>query len=130
MNNDILGKIRWDINDYSAIKPELLQTLDYEYTGKNIKITIETDEFGAVCPWSGLPDFGHIFIEYIPNKVIVELKSFKYYIYTYRNVGIYQEHALNHIYEDIQKVLHPKNLKITLTYNIRGGLKTVVTREK
>ncbi len=124
------SKFRWDINDYSAIKPELLELFDYEYKGKDIRVKIETDEFSAVCPWSGLPDYGKIIVEYIPTEYILELKSFKYYLYTYRNVGIYQEHAINRIFEDIDKILKPKKMKITLIYNIRGGILTTVVKEK
>ena len=130
MNNDKMDKIKWDINDYSSIKPEYLDTFEYEYVGKDTTIKIETDEFGAVCPWSGLPDFGKIIIEYTPVKLIMEIKSFKYYLYTFRNTGIYQEHAINRIYDDIKSKIKPKNLKITLIYNIRGGIETTVTRDK
>ncbi len=122
--------IRWDINDYSAIKKELLDTFPYENKGTDINVKIETDEFSAVCPWSGLPDYGKIIVEYIPSDIILELKSFKYYLYTYRNVGIYQEHAINKIFEDLDELLSPKKMKITLIYNIRGGILTTVTREK
>ncbi len=122
--------IRWDIEDYSAVKKELLDTFEYEYKGKDNWIKIETDEFSAVCPWSGLPDYGKIIVEYIPSEVILELKSFKYYLYTYRNVGIYQEHAVNRIFDDLEELLSPKKMKITLIYNIRGGILTTVTREK
>jgi len=69
MENDKLKNIRFDINDYSKIQPELLDTFAYEYPGKDAAITIETDEFGAVCPWSGLPDFGQIKLEYCPKKI-------------------------------------------------------------
>jgi len=118
------------VKPYSEIRYELLDVFEYEYPGKDITVKLETDEFSAVCPWSGLPDFGHVLVEYIPDKLILELKSFKYYLYTYRSVGIYQEHALNHIYEDIKNKIKPKFMKITLTYNIRGGIKTSVSRDK
>lgn len=124
------NKIKLKINDYSSIKPELLETFNYEYPGKKAVIKIQTKEFNAVCPWSGLPDFGDIIIEYIPDKLILELKSFKLYIYSFRNVGIYQEHVINKIFEDIKKKLLPVWLKITLIYNIRGGMETTVTREE
>jgi 7-cyano-7-deazaguanine reductase len=130
MKKKALDSMRWDIQDISAVKPELLLTLDYEYPGKEIAVRIETDEFGAVCPWSGLPDFGTLIVEYVPDAVVVELKSFKYYLYTFRSVGIYQEHAVNRIYEDLSLLLKPRSMKITLTYRIRGGLLTAVTREK
>lgn len=129
LNDSALNRIRWDVQNESAIKPELLRTLEYEYPGKEITVRIESDEFGAVCPWSGLPDFGILLVEYIPDKVIIELKAFKYYLTTFRNVGIYQEHAVNRIYEDLKKIIKPRWLKLTLTYRIRGGLKTTVVRE-
>ncbi len=125
-----MKNIRWDKDNYSAIKPELLKTFKYENPEKDITVKIETDEFGAVCPWSGLPDFGDILIEYIPDKLILELKSFKYYLYTYRNVGIYQEHAINHIFKHVKKKIKPKYMKITLTYHTRGGINTTVIREE
>lgn len=130
MGNNKLTNMRFDINDYTKIQPDLLDTFVYEYPGKDIIEIIETDEFGAVCPWSGLPDFGQIKLEYTPDKDILELKSFKYYLYTFRNVGIYQEHALNRIFEDVKNKINPKWLKVTLIYNIRGGIKTTVTREE
>ena len=123
------NKLRWDIGDYSNIKKNILETFPYEYKGKKIVVKIETDEFSAVCPWSGLPDYGTIIVEYVPVDKILELKSFKYYLYTYRNVGIYQEHAINKIFEDLLDVVKPEWMKITLIYNIRGGIKTTVTRE-
>lgn len=129
-NEDKLNKIRWDIKGYSEIKRDLLRVFPYEYKGKEITIKLETDEFSAVCPWSGLPDFGKIIVEYIPKDKILELKSFKYYLYTYRNVGIYQEHAINKIFEDLYKILKPRWLKIILKYNIRGGIENTVVREK
>ncbi len=127
--NEKYNKLRWDIGDYSNIRKDILETFPYEYKGKKIVVKIETDEFSAVCPWSGLPDYGTIIVEYIPVDKILELKSFKYYLYTYRNVGIYQEHAINRIFEDLLDVVKPEWMKITLIYNIRGGIKTTVTRE-
>ncbi len=87
-------------------------------------ISISTPEFSAVCPFSGLPDIGELQIEYIPHRLCVELKSFKYYLLTYRNAGIYQEHATTRIFNDLNNTLAPVYLKVTLTYNIRGGMST------
>ncbi|MBN1897629.1 MAG: NADPH-dependent 7-cyano-7-deazaguanine reductase QueF [Spirochaetes bacterium] len=130
MKNDKLDKIEWEIGSPSLIKSEYLRTFPYEYKGKNITVKIETKEFCAVCPWSGLPDFGMIMVEYIPRELVLELKSFKYYLYTFRHVGIFQEHALNRIFEDLLKVLKPKKMRVTLKYNIRGGMETTTVREK
>jgi 7-cyano-7-deazaguanine reductase len=90
-------------------------------------VTYETKEFSAVCPFSGLPDIGTVIVEYVPNQTVLELKSFKYYLLSYRNVGIYQEHATQTIYSDLQKTLQPKKLKVTTIYNTRGGIDTTCT---
>ncbi|HBE01909.1 MAG TPA: NADPH-dependent 7-cyano-7-deazaguanine reductase QueF [Spirochaetia bacterium] len=121
--------IRFDCEKYHAIKKDLLDTFAYEHSGKNITVTVSSDEFSAVCPWSGLPDYGKITVEYIPGQLILELKSFKYYLCTFRQVGIFQEHAINIIFDDLQNLLKPVFLKIVLSYNTRGGIDTVVTRQ-
>jgi 7-cyano-7-deazaguanine reductase len=85
----------------------------------------ETGEFSALCPFSGLPDFGVLRIEYVPNSWIVELKSLKYYILSWRNIGIAQEDVTSYIYEDLHKWLgDPHYLVVSTVYNVRGGIKT------
>jgi 7-cyano-7-deazaguanine reductase len=113
----------------ASIDPGVVETFPYEYPGKDIVIDIETDEFTAVCPWSGLPDFGTIRVEYIPTKACIELRSLKYYLLQYRSVGIYQEHAANRILQDLASCAKPKWIKVVVDYRIRGGIHTVVTRE-
>ncbi len=120
---------RFDVQPLSSIDAGMLETFPYEYVGKDIVINIETDEFTAVCPWSGLPDFATIRVDYIPSRVCIELRSFKYYLLSYRNVGIYQEHAINRILDDLVKRSSPKWMKVTADYNIRGGVHTVASRE-
>ncbi|MGG1575535.1 preQ(1) synthase [Fictibacillus sp. NRS-1165] len=121
--------IRFDIEDESVILVDILETIPYEYVGKDTMVTIPTTEFTSVCPWSGLPDFADIIISYIPNEDLVEMKSLKYYLTSYRNVGIYQEHATNKMKEDLVDLLKPKYLKIVATWNARGGLGTEVVVE-
>jgi len=120
---------RYDAEKPSAIDVAALETFSYEYPGKEITVNIETDEFTAVCPWSGLPDFGTVRVDYIPGRVLIELRSFKYYLLSYRNVGIYQEHAVNRILEDLVRAAKPKWMKVTADYRIRGGVHTVASRE-
>jgi 7-cyano-7-deazaguanine reductase len=120
---------RYDVGDVSSIDASVLDTFPYEYRGKNITVAIDTDEFTAVCPWSGLPDFGTIRIEYIPRAVCIELRSLKYYLLSYRNVGIYQEHAANRILEDLVLCADPAWMRVTVDYRIRGGVHTVVHRD-
>ncbi len=100
----------------------VLETFPYE--GPEQEIVTETKEFSAVCPFSGLPDFATLTIHYIPGKACVELKSLKYYVLSYRNVGIYQEHATAKVAEDLFGVLTPKSITVTTVYNIRGGFDT------
>ena len=120
---------RYDAAPVSSIDAAALETFPYEYSGKDIVVAIDTDEFTAVCPWSGLPDFGTIRVEYIPARVLVELRSFKYYLLSYRNVGIYQEHAVNRILEDLVRCASPRWMQVTADYRVRGGVHTVVSRE-
>jgi 7-cyano-7-deazaguanine reductase len=120
---------RYDVQDLSTIDVRVLETFPYEHAGKEIVVSIDTDEFTAVCPWSGLPDFGTIRIEYIPARVCIELRSLKYYLLSYRNVGIYQEHLANRLLDDFVRCARPAWMKITVDYRVRGGLHTVVTRE-
>jgi len=119
---------RYDAEKPGAIDVAALETFPYEYPGKDIAVSIDTDEFTAVCPWSGLPDFGTIRVEYIPARVLIELRSFKYYLLSYRSVGIYQEHAVNRILEDLVRCAKPKWMKVTADYKIRGGVHTVASR--
>jgi 7-cyano-7-deazaguanine reductase len=121
--------IRFDIQTEEVILVHILETIPYEYVGKEIEVTIPTNEFTSVCPWSGLPDFAEIKISYIPNEELIEMKSLKYYLTSYRNVGIYQEHATQRILEDLVAVCDPKMMKIDAIWNARGGLGTTVVTQ-
>ncbi|MDX2193799.1 MAG: preQ(1) synthase [Gemmatimonadales bacterium] len=105
-----------------AIDVAVLETFPYE--GPAQEIVTETREFSAVCPFSGLPDFATLRIRYVPSDRCVELKSLKYYVLSYRNVGIYQEHATARIAEDLFRVLQPRTLTVSTVYNVRGGFDT------
>jgi len=105
------------------INPGFLETFPFD--SPNQYITTETDEFSAVCPFSGLPDLAYIKIEYYPKGgKCIELKSLKYYFISFRNVGIYQEGATKRIYKDLKSVLNTSKIKITTIYNTRGGFDT------
>ena len=108
-----------------AIDVAVLETFPYE--GPTQEIVTETREFSAVCPYSGLPDFALLRITYTPSDRCVELKSLKYYVTSYRNVGIFQEHATARIAEDLFKALAPQKLAVTTVYNTRGGFDTTCT---
>jgi 7-cyano-7-deazaguanine reductase len=112
-----------------ALTPEVLETFPYEYAGRAAMVEISTEEFSAVCPYSGLPDSAELTIRYVPDAQCVELKSLKYYLVSYRNVGIYQEHAANRLLDDLVAATRPVWMEVTLDYRLRGGLHTVVTVE-
>jgi 7-cyano-7-deazaguanine reductase len=110
-----------------AIDVAVLETFPYE--GPAQEIVTETREFSAVCPYSGLPDFALLRISYTPSDRCIELKSLKYYVTSYRSVGIFQEHATARIAEDLFKALAPQRLAVTTVYNTRGGFDTTCTVE-
>jgi 7-cyano-7-deazaguanine reductase len=114
----------------SFVGPETIDVAvleTFEYSGPDQEIVTETREFSAVCPYSGLPDFATLTIKYVPSDRCVELKSLKYYVTSYRNVGIFQEHATAKIAEDLFKLLEPQKLEVSTVYNVRGGFETTCT---
>ena len=114
----------FNFEDTSKIDPSYLETFDFDSPNQYIKTV--TNEFSAVCPFSGLPDIAKVIIEYFPaGGKCVELKSLKYYFTSFRNVGIYQEAVTKRIYDDLSLVLKTKKIQITTIYNIRGGFRTV-----
>ena len=116
------GKI-FNYEDENHIRPDFLET--FEFDSPNQYITTETNEFSAVCPFSGIPDLSYVKIEYYPEgRKCVELKSLKYYFISFRNVGIYQEAVTKRIYKDLKKALETEKLAVTTVYNTRGGFDT------
>ena len=114
---------KFEYLDESHIDKAQLEVFDFDSKDQYIKT--ETNEFSAVCPFSGLPDLAKVKIEYFPEgKKCIELKSLKYYFTSFRNVGIYQEGATKRIYDDLSSILETKKIQITTIYNIRGGFKT------
>ena len=104
-----------------------LEIVENDYPKKNYSIKIQIPEFNCVCPRTGLPDFGCIYIEYSPNKYIVELKSLKLYTVKYRNLGIFHENVTNKFFDDIKKACKPKEIAVRGDFNPRGGIKTEVS---
>ncbi|MBL7996564.1 NADPH-dependent 7-cyano-7-deazaguanine reductase QueF [bacterium] len=118
-------EFKFNFDGTEAIRPDLLETFAYEYSGRRNEVTVETEEFTAVCPWSGLPDYALITVKYVPDNKIIELRSLKYYLYSYRNVGIFQEHLTVRLLDDLVKACAPLEMTVITDYNIRGGIHTV-----
>jgi len=94
---------------------------------RDYEIRIEQPEFTSVCPRTGQPDFGTIVLTYVPDKLCLELKSFKLYLQSYRNRGIFYEHLTNTILDDLVKSCAPRSMTVEGRYNPRGGVGTSVT---
>ncbi len=115
---------RFDIQSEEAIDFAVLEAVPFDYPDSATEVVYETEEFTFVCPWTGLPDFARLAIRYVPHQSLAELKSLKYYLTSYRNVGILQEHAVNRILQDLVQLLQPFSMVIEAEYKERGGLKT------
>jgi len=121
-------KVPYAIESPDIVKKDVLETIAYQYHGRrSIDITIRQPEYTSVCPMTGLPDAGAITIRYRPGKQIVELKSLKFYLLQYRNVGIFYEHVVNRILDDLVAVLAPRWMEVTGDFTARGGIITQVT---
>lgn len=112
-----------------SARQDAIHRLPYEHNARQTVVyETEPGEFSALCPFSGLPDFGILRIEYVPGSWILELKSLKYYILSWRSVGAAQEDLTALIYDDLQRELDdPDYLVVTTVYNVRGGIRTTCT---
>jgi 7-cyano-7-deazaguanine reductase len=119
---------KYTIESPDIVKTDVLVPMEYQYQNqRDIDIVIQQPEYTSVCPMTGLPDVGRITITYRPRNKIVELKSLKFYLLQYRNVGIFYEHVVNRILEDLVAVLEPKYMEVTGDFTARGGITTKVT---
>jgi 7-cyano-7-deazaguanine reductase len=109
----------------SSAKP--IETFPNLQPDRDYEIAITCPEFTSVCPKTGLPDFGEIRINYVPDEHCIELKSLKYYMIDFRNRGIYYEAVTNAILDDLVAACQPRRMTVVGDFSIRGGIKTVVT---
>ena len=121
-------KTNYKVEDPSHVKTDILEPIPYAYKSKrSIDITIKQPEYTSVCPMTGLPDNGCITIKYQPDETIIELKSLKYYLLQFRNVGMFYEHVVNKILDDLVDVLKPLKMEITGEFTPRGGISSLAT---
>ncbi len=120
------GKV-FEFLSKDKITTDFLESMPYD--GNPQMIEYHTNEFSAVCPYSGLPDIAKVFIKYVPNKKIIELKSLKYYFVSFRNVGITQEEVTDKIFSDLKDIFVPRYLSVVTVYNTRGGIDSTCTME-
>jgi 7-cyano-7-deazaguanine reductase len=105
---------------------EILETFENQYPDREYEIDISCPEFTCLCPKTGQPDFATINLKYVPDKICIELKSLKLYMFSYRDEGEFHEHVTNKILDDIVEACSPIRAQVTGDFNVRGGIKTVV----
>ncbi len=122
-------------------RPELIEIFANPYADRDYEIHMDCNEFTSLCPLGGVesdaedlalltggaPDFGIIRITYVPAEVCVELKSLKFYLWSFRNDGIFYERAVNRILDDLVSAVKPKWIRVVGDFNLRGGIKSVIT---
>ena len=106
-----------------------LETFPNPNPARDYEIAIRCTEFTSVCPKTGMPDFGEIRVTYVPGDLCVELKSLKYYMFEFRNRGIFYESVTNQILDDLVAALQPRRMTVVGDFSVRGGIKTVVTAQ-
>jgi len=104
-----------------------LETFPNPRPGREYEIAFECPEFTCLCPKTGQPDFATLRIRYVPDRLCVELKSLKLYLWSFRDEGHFHEDVTNRVLDDLTRLLQPKRLTVTGDFNVRGGIHTVVT---
>ncbi len=112
------------------VKPsKQLEAFPNQTPGRFYKVSLETSEFTCVCPMTGQPDFAKIHVDYVPDEKIVESKSFKLYLWSFRDEGVFHEHVVNQILDDLVEILDPHWCRVAGEFNIRGGIGITVEAE-
>ena len=106
---------------------KILETFKNSHPDRDYEVEMECSEFTCLCPKTGQPDFAEIEIRYIPNKLCVELKSLKLYLWSYRNEGAFHEKVINNILDDLVEVSSPRWMEVIGAFNVRGGIHTTVS---
>ncbi|MBI4770372.1 MAG: NADPH-dependent 7-cyano-7-deazaguanine reductase QueF [Chloroflexi bacterium] len=106
-----------------------LETFPNHHPGRRYVVTLHSDEFTCVCPATGQPDFAAITIQYTPDQKILESKSLKLYLWSYRNEGVFHEHVTNTILDDLVAALEHHWCKVTAAFKVRGGISITVEAE-
>ena len=113
-------------NNVRKLRTPKIEVWRNKYADKDYVVELDFSEFTCICPKTGLPDFATIHISYIPDKVCVELKSLKLYMVSYRSVGVFHEHVVNKVLQDLVNAMQPRYIEVVGEFNVRGGIKTTV----
>lgn len=115
-----------DIRDW---KTPQIETFTNIYPDRDYEINMTVGEFTCICPKTGLPDFAVLILNYTPDQLCLELKSFKEYLLAYRNKGMFHENVINRVLDDIIETIQPRRARLEGIFNSRGGIQTTVRRE-
>jgi 7-cyano-7-deazaguanine reductase len=107
-----------------------LETFPNPQTDRDYTIRMQMPEFTCLCPRTGQPDFAALDLEYVPDRLCVELKSLKLYIWSFRDRGAFHEAVTNEIAEHLERCMQPRFLRLTARFNVRGGIYTSVVAER
>lgn len=110
------------------LKLPAIETFANVYPDREFSVVLTCPEFTCVCPKTGLPDFASLTLDYVPNRLCLELKSFKEYLTAYRDMGIFHENVVNRVLDDVVAVCKPRRATLTGVFNARGGIQTTVSR--
>jgi 7-cyano-7-deazaguanine reductase len=111
----------------AAQPSKTLETFDNPCPGRDYEIAMECPEFTCICPRTGQPDFATLRITYVPDRICVELKSLKLYLWSYRSEGAFHEAVINKILDDLVDACRPRRMTVSGDFNVRGGIHTTVT---
>jgi 7-cyano-7-deazaguanine reductase len=104
-----------------------LEAVDNPHPGRDYEVRCESPEFTCLCPMTGQPDFATVVVTYVPDESIVELKSLKLYLWSYRDEGAFHEDVTNRILDDLVAAVSPRRMTVSTRWNVRGGITTEVT---
>lgn len=129
MSDRLFKKIQALNLEYSdKPQPKLLVAMPNPYPNQDYEVEVASSEFTALCPVNpGQPDFATVMIKYVPDKHIIEFKSLKLYLTSYRTVSIFYEASTNHILQDLVQALKPRSMEVITEWNVRGGISTRIT---
>ena len=104
-----------------------IESWENQYPDRDYQVRIEIPEFTCICPKTGLPDFATLILVYVPDRLCLELKSFKLYLMAFRSVGVFHEHLVNRVLDDLVQAVQPRRAELTGCFNARGGIATTVS---
>ena len=127
MSDDLSGSYEGLQENVRHLALPELETWENQYADRDYTIRIEIPEFTCVCPKTGLPDFARLTVEYVPDRLCVELKSLKLYLVAFRDVGIFHEHVINRVRDDLVATVRPRSIEVRGDFGTRGGINTTVS---